>query len=277
MWSSRQVIVRSLSQTPDAFWQCSPDELRLRPSACSQHFDRVVVCVSPAEQASEQASFSREDLPVLWRIMAQDPPRLADAVLALWPPSGTSQGPGPDYMDFAESVLPHLADLMDITSAPPHPHEVVSASRGLLRAKVSLFVHSAKPEVNGGPPLSVAAAYLRRRLTLSPEMSGETLTGLLMALRTLGPGLPGPGLLAQLRGLLGIPGARDPLPKNLGVMWLLLQAAAYFVSHRLKSPFGSATSSLQLLETIINESSAKVAQKISENLARATPTTGVLP
>ena len=33
------------------------------------------------------------------------------------------------------------------------------------------------------------------------------------------------------------------LPGNLKTVWLLLLAASFFVSHRLKSPFGSASSS----------------------------------
>lgn len=33
------------------------------------------------------------------------------------------------------------------------------------------------------------------------------------------------------------------VPGNLKTLWLLLMAAAFFVSHRLKSPFGSASAS----------------------------------
>lgn len=60
------------------------------------------------------------------------------------------------------------------------------------------------------------------------------------------------------------------LPGNLKTVWLLLLAASFFVSHRLKSPFGSASSShmgstgpaladlgLQMLETMMLDSSAQ--------------------
>ena len=69
------------------------------------------------------------------------------------------------------------------------------------------------------------------------------------------------------------------LPGNLKTVWLLLLAASFFVSHRLKSPFGSASSShmslrgaavahlgLQMLETMMRESSSKVAQMVSQTL-----------
>ncbi|CAJ1380493.1 unnamed protein product [Effrenium voratum] len=169
---------------------------------------------------------------------------LAEVLLALWP--GPAAGAA-----LAECVGPRLWELGGLRVALPQ--------RAQLRARLAAM------EVSLPVPAAAGAAALRSSLS---ALGGDSLAALLRALRSVSPGTAGSFSDFLSTMLSASPGA---VPGNLKTLWLLLRAAAFFVSHRLKSPFGSASESLQLLDTMIVESSGKVAQKVAEALARTSP------
>ncbi|CAK8993453.1 unnamed protein product, partial [Durusdinium trenchii] len=185
----------------------------------------------------------------LWEPTFQtaDPQALAECALALWR----------DEPRFGRLLRSCFGQLMD----PLCPGEAAARGRQKLWAKL------AAARLDLGEALVAPSGVLRSLLVTSSELSSESLGSLLTALRTLSPG---DGTQHRdFREYLSSMLWRAPgVPNNLKTLWLLLLAAAFFVSHRLKSPFGSASSSLQMLETMMIESSSKVAQKVAASLSK---------
>ncbi|CAK0856421.1 unnamed protein product [Prorocentrum cordatum] len=130
------------------------------------------------------------------------------------------------------------------------------------RARLLALASAAVPPPGGLPPAAAAepeavcAAHLRGLLPAASPLGPSALVSLLTSLRTLEN-------QAHIAALFWTSTASpQDVPPVCRPLWLMLQAAAAFVNHRLRSSFGSASSSLQFLETLLVDSSSAVREGV---------------
>ncbi|CAE8617738.1 unnamed protein product [Polarella glacialis] len=259
--SAGRILLRALHRAGAAvFWQCLGQDTR-RELLQLLFAAAAPSCASSTGRCADMA-------PAL------------ETVLALCPLQGGQSEPKHDS-EFLVALAPHVADLLDVTAVGlPGSEASAGAARRCAVARARLLSIAGRLGQGASSLLlaadkstSLAAAHLRGLLPTTPPLSGHALVSLLSALRTLNSsseeGAADPRLRMLLPALFwASPAAPLPqeVPGNCRTLWLLLQAADFFVGHRLKSPFGSASSSLQLLETLILDSSATVAREVCEFL-----------
>ena len=229
--ASQRALLQALRSSGEAFWRL----------------------LGPAAQ--------RELLPCVWRAKGACGELVLEVALALCPLS--CEGPdGAAAITFAESIQPHLAALLDVTG----PSNAALAATRCVNARARLLylcgLAARQPQTaatleRSTPP---TAAQLRDLLPSAAPLTTGALVAFLSMLRTLEGG-------ASLSALFwASTGAPEETPPACRVLWLLLQAAESFVSQRLKSPFGSASSTLQFLETLVVDASAKVGANVQSFL-----------